>query len=342
MTMKLFQCLAAFAAVCQAVSGWMTFPEYPAQTRSVPTGTTNYRRLQHRLFSLEGRYGNVLRLGLTADHAEQERKRRRIKLAGSGKYAHLRSRTLVISPDDWTITVWEWEQPAKVVESYWENQAAQIGASGLEETSSSSRVLDPFGLVSWPGSVVAAQALQSESSLAVQGRSVLILGAGVGVEAQAVAELGASKILATDIHPTTLQQLELGIKENERIQDKGVVKTQIFDVTGDDPLPMPSADLIIVADVLYNEQLASQVVRRLVEGWKRNPEVKILVTDSQRFVDFMSELELRVAQHSSSDLPAPTIDFSENTLAAFTGSGVCIDDDQTYDVKVRRIWIGLE
>mmetsp|Transcript_11619 Transcript_11619/g.33468 ORF Transcript_11619/g.33468 Transcript_11619/m.33468 type:complete len:116 (-) Transcript_11619:20-367(-) len=112
---------------------------------------------------------------------------------------------------------------------------------------------------------------------------------------------------------------------------------------GNDPLPLPSADLLVIADVLYNEQLASGVVQRLVEGWKRNPNVKILVTDSQRFVDFFKELKEKLEEASVlQNLPMPTIDFVEETLNSFTGSGVCIDDDQTYDVKVRTIWIGAD
>ena len=163
------------------------------------------------------------------------------------------------------------------------------------------------------------------------------------VEALALAELGAKHVLATDVHPTTLQQLKLGVEENTVIRDSGVVDIAIFDLFSESSLPLPGADLIVVADVLYNEQLAAQVVRRLVEAWNRNPDIKILVTDSQRFVDFMALLNKRFEQ-AIMDTPrrTPSIGFTETTMDAFTGSGVCIDDDQTYDVKVRKIWIGLD
>jgi predicted nicotinamide N-methyase len=192
---------------------------------------------------------------------------------------------------------------------------------------------------------VAAQELQNHV-LAVQGKSVFIWGAGVGVEAQAVAELGAKSILATDIHPTTLQQLELGIMENDRILNKELVQTQIFDLMAETPFPNLSADLVVVADVLYNEQLANHVVRRVVEYWKHNPEVKVLITDSQRFVDIMKGLQDGFSKAIVNDNKAreegmPLIRCTEETLVAFTGSGVCIDEDQTYDVKVRKIWIGF-
>ena len=277
-----------------------------------------------------------LRLGLS--NSEQERKRRRIRLS-SGNDARLLSRTVEIN-HDWKITVWELEKPAEVVDRYWNAQARLVASN--TQSMDPQKLLDPFGLVLWPGSVVAAQELKYQSQT-VANKSVLVLGGGVGVEAQALAELGAKHVLATDVHPTTLQQLKLGVEENTVIRDSGVVDIAIFDLFSESSLPLPGADLIVVADVLYNEQLAAQVVRRLVEAWNRNPDIKILVTDSQRFVDFMALLNKRFEQ-AIMDTPRriPSIGFTETTMDAFTGSGVCIDDDQTYDVKVRKIWIGLD
>ena len=277
-----------------------------------------------------------LQLGLS--NSEQERKRRRIRLS-SGNDARLLSRTVEIN-HDWKITVWELEKPAEVVDRYWNAQARLVASN--KQSMDQQKLLDPFGLVLWPGSVVAAQELKYQSQT-VANKSVLVLGGGVGVEAQALAELGAKHVLATDVHPTTLQQLKLGVEENTVIRDSGVVDIAIFDLFSESSLPLPGADLIVVADVLYNEQLAAQVVRRLVEAWIRNPDIKILVTDSQRFVDFMALLNKRFEQ-AIMDTPrrTPSIGFTETTMDAFTGSGVCIDDDQTYDVKVRKIWIGLD
>jgi predicted nicotinamide N-methyase len=256
---------------------------------------------------------------------------RRITLK-SGREATLLSRSLDITKD-WAITVWEWENPAEVIESYWEAQRQN------DVLIRDSRLLDPFGLVTWPGSVVAAQELRQHSVEVVENSSVLILGAGVGVEAQAAAMLGASNILATDIHPTTLQQLELGVRENTKIPNKEVVTTQILDVFKDeDEQHLPKTDLLIVADVLYNEKLATQVCTRIVQACRQNRDIKVLVTDSQRFVDFPTELN---ARFQSAGLSTDAVEWKEETFQ-FTGSGVCIDEDQTYDVKVRTLWIGLK
>jgi predicted nicotinamide N-methyase len=200
-------------------------------------------------------------------------------------------------------------------------------------------LLDPFGLVSWPGSVVAAQALQRHAMDVVKQQRVLILGAGVGLEAQAAALLGAQHVLATDIHPTTLQQLELGVQQEAGITDKSIVETRILDLFGQQPIP-ESYDLLVVADVLYNEKLASQVCRRIAEAYGQNPEIRVLVTDSQRFVEnFTGELYQELERVGRP--PTEELAWTEQTLQQFTGSGVCIDEDQTYDITVRTLWIGL-
>jgi predicted nicotinamide N-methyase len=303
--------------------------------RSIVHGLLDNRKLAST-FGRRRTGQTVLRLALS--NSEPERKRRRITLS-SGNDARLLSRTVEIS-DDWKITVWELEKPAEVVDRYWNVQALPVAS---EKASNERRnLLDPFGLVLWPGSVVAAQELKYQSQT-VRNKSVLVLGGGVGVEAQALAELGAKHVLATDVHPTTLQQLKLGVEENAVIRDSGVVDVAIFDLFSELSLPLPGAELIVVADVLYNEQLAMQVVSRLVEAWNRNPDIKILVTDSQRFVDFMALLTKRFMEAvMNTPKTTPSIRFTETTMDAFTGSGVCIDEDQTYAVKVRKFWIGLD
>ena len=226
--------------------------------------------------------------------------------------------------------MWEWEKPAAVVESYWENSENQRG-KGI------GKVLDPFGLVSWPGSVVAAQELKLHRDR-VKSKCVLILGAGVGIEAQAAALLGAASVLATDIHPVTLQLLEYGAQQAGL---GSLISTALFDIVSDEPLP--ACDLMIVADVLYNEKLAAQVARRCLEAQSSAlvPPPAILITDSQRFVhDFEPDINAKML--SMGQPAGAALRWSTRDLPAFTGSGVMIDEDQTYDVHARIMWIGLD
>jgi predicted nicotinamide N-methyase len=277
-----------------------------------------------------------------------------------GEEAVLVSRAVPVLPN-WSITVWELKDSADTVNAYWEEQNQQT-TSGKEHPSSFSstlkqeRQLDPFGLVSWPGSLKAAQELHEHSITAVRDQSVVILGAGVGVEAQAAALLGAKSVVATDIHPTTLLQLRYGVDQEDRIVNKDVVQCQILDLTAnadEHPLPIP-CDLLVVADVLYNEQLASHVCRRCADAFEQNPDVRILITDSQRFVssfkdDLNTALDEAWTRVTSSGVLSPKqasknpwpVAWHGETVMSFTGSGVIIDEDQTYDVRVQTLWVGL-
>ena len=275
----------------------------------------------------------IRRISATAIPQEDERIHRKIILS-SGREAKLLSRNVPIT-STLSITVYEWEDPAEVVESYWEAQ--QQNDIFVRD----SRLLDPFGIVSWPGSVVAAQEMYRHQATAVKNQRVLLFGAGVGVEAQAAAILGANFVMATDIHPTTLRQLEFGASQQPNIPE-GVINTQILDLFAhENEQPIPSTyDLLVVADVLYNEQLANQVCRRIAEALAKNKKMRVLVTDSQRFVpSFTSELE-KCLKEKQVVVSSP-IEWQETTLQKFTGSGVCINEDQTYDVTVRTLWIGL-
>jgi len=259
--------------------------------------------------------------------ATEERRREFIQLKRSR--APLLSRTVEVT-SDLALTVWEWEEPAEIVESYWEAEHRQVSAVGK-----ASKILDPFGIVSWPGSLVAARELLSNRDSTVE-KEVVILGAGVGLEAQAAALSGAKHVIATDIHPTTLQQLQLGVEKEDAIGDKSIVEARILDLYAHDEQPLPGCDLLVVADVLYNEKLASQVVRRIVEAWKRNQQVRVLVTDSQRFVPtFEKQLNQLMVVAGG-----PVCSWTEEKIT-FTGSGVCMNEDQTYDVTVRKMWIGI-
>lgn len=276
---------------------------------------------------------NHHRRQVSALHGRRRRIRRQLVLA-EGKQARILSRTVPITLD-WDITVWEWENPAAVVETYWavEQQGLALTKTGgiLPATvpKYADKILDPFGLVAWPGSVVSAQEMLIRRHI-VQDKDVLILGAGVGIEAQAAAVLGARSVLATDVHPTTLQLLAYGA-EQAGLND--IISTRLFDISTIEDLPR--CDFIVVSDMLYNEQLACQVARRCCEA--RRMGAIVLVADSQRFVDFESDLNPKLKKMGH----AP-VKWVPRWLDQFQGSGVMVDQDISYDVKARLIWLGMD
>jgi predicted nicotinamide N-methyase len=251
-----------------------------------------------------------------------------------GEKVRITSRSVPISAPEWYETVWEWEKPAAVVERYWdEKHLSHTGNKGKAATSSVV-LLDPFGLVSWPGSVVAAQELMRHRHM-VHDKRVLVLGAGVGIEALAAARLGASSVLATDIHPVTLKLLEYG---SQQAGFEKIISTAIFDIASSSEAQLPACDLMIVADVLYDDKLAAHVARRCLEARSVVPSPPtILISDSQRFVqDFELDVSTKMLAIGQTGIA-----WLSRELPAFTGSGVLIDDDQTYKVDARVMWIGL-
>lgn len=291
----------------------------------------------------------------------------------STKQARIVSRCVQVS-HNLSITVWEWERPAAVVETYWQVQQQGLALTrqakaqrnrtrsdasppspptdtGSTTTSNDSppsssepQILDPFGLVTWPGSVVAVQELLLQQNellpprlSLLRDRTVLVLGAGVGVEAQAAAQLGARRVVATDVHPTTLRLLEYGARMAGLTNR---VETQLLDIALHEQHPLPDCDVMIVADVLYNDALADHVIRRCVEARRRPIPPLVLISDSQRFVGTF-EGKLNEALRQEVDPQGPKVAWMSRRLHQFTGSGVCIDADQTYDVKARVMWIGL-
>jgi len=254
------------------------------------------------------------------------------------------SRTIpleVIQDDEDTkklnVTVWEMDKPSDLIQEWW----------SIDDSERKSRVGDPFGVVMWPGSILASNELMKKHYSAqvspLKNATVLVLGAGTGVEAQTAALLGA-KVVATDISPLTLKLLEHGAEVETRIDN--TFEARYFDLFSDDVLP--ECDILIAADVLYNPELASQVGRRLYEAIVRSfeeglPPTKIICTDSQQFhqTNFLKEVEeLQELNNMFKENNWEHLKWVTHKLDNVCASGVLVDDDQVYDVNVRMICWG--
>jgi hypothetical protein len=106
------------------------------------------------------------------EEQKQKQKEVTIRLTDSGKEVTLISRTVPIL--NFSVTVWEWKNSAEVVNAYWEAQGQVMTSFG---TTQQKPLLDPFGLVSWPGSVLAARELCKHAEIAVKNKNVVVLGA---------------------------------------------------------------------------------------------------------------------------------------------------------------------
>jgi hypothetical protein len=149
------------------------------QTTTSNVGNTRSRR-GRRLLGIKLRSksssssNNINNNSQLEKHQEEEQKQKEvtIRLTDSGKEVTLISRTVPIL--NFSVTVWEWKNSAEVVNAYWEAQGQVMTSFG---TTQQKPLLDPFGLVSWPGSVLAARELCKHAEIAVKNKNVVVLGA---------------------------------------------------------------------------------------------------------------------------------------------------------------------
>lgn len=272
---------------------------------------------------------------------EQEHEKRRYipSLTNPGTTVAIVARTVPIT-NDWNVTVWEYETPAPIVEQYWSEQN-----NNQQQQEQESILLDPFGFITWPGALVAAQELLQHRTL-LQNATVLVLGSGVGLEVQVAKQLGAKLIYALDINPTTLELLRQGLISSQ-YDDDAMSNTTVVPVVFDlchptDPLPFlqnTTIDLMIVADVLYNPQLAQHIARRCGEAFQQY-DIPVLVTDSQRLVhNFIEMIQPYATKHNNSTSNQTVLAWQERKLQDFTGSGILVEQDQTYNVTARIVWM---
>lgn len=134
---------------------------------------------------------------------------------------------------------------------------------------------DPYGVVLWPAATTVSNRL---CSFNLKNTTVLELGAGTGLVSFVATLLGAKSVIASDYNPLTL----LMIEKAADIQPGGplsreILSTMLFNIK-DISVPLPPADLIVIADVLYDKDLGIAVARRILEAMKRGS--KIIVGDS--------------------------------------------------------------
>ena len=82
-----------------------------------------------------------------------------------------------------------------------------------------------------------------------------------------------------------------------------------------------------------------QMGLRCTEIMSRQTNTKLIVTDSQRFhgTDFLPFVN-KVRENDGKE----ALNWEERVLENFTGSGMLIEGDQTYDVKIRMISLGWD
>ena len=120
-----------------------------------------------------------------------------------------------------------------------------------EEQLQQQNIPPPFWAFAWAGGQALARYLLDHREI-VEGKQVLDLGSGSGLTAIAARRAGASVVLAADVDPLSVIATELNAELNR----------VAIDVTSQNMLESSAGgyDVIIVADLFYERELADQVL----------------------------------------------------------------------------------
>lgn len=145
--------------------------------------------------------------------------------------------------------------------SWWEEQSVSESAN-------------PFGAKLWPASLAVADYLAGLPADVLPATTVLEIGCGNGLCSLTAAARGAASVVASDLSEDALTLTQ------EAAQQQGLaVQTLRFDLA-DRATPLPPAQLVIAADVLYDASLATAVAHRVAEAAARGSWV--VVGDQRR------------------------------------------------------------
>jgi predicted nicotinamide N-methyase len=116
--------------------------------------------------------------------------------------------------------------------------------------------LDPaFWAFAWAGGLALARYLLDHPET-VRGRHVVDLASGSGLVAIAAAKAGAASVTAYDIAPDAAVAIGMNAAANDV-----TVLAVCADVLDQEYLPAPGADLVLVSDAFYQQDLAERVMR---------------------------------------------------------------------------------
>mmetsp|Transcript_28741 Transcript_28741/g.37722 ORF Transcript_28741/g.37722 Transcript_28741/m.37722 type:complete len:328 (-) Transcript_28741:417-1400(-) len=153
--------------------------------------------------------------------------------------------------------------------------------------------VDPYGAILWPSSIAASKVLTEwnewrKGQKEKHSFRLLEIGAGTGLVSLTALHFGGH-VLATDVFSYSLELIEAASKLPSMAKLRGRLETAIFDVTSNQPLP--SADIMVVSDLLYDRDIARTVAQRVWEASSRG--ISSIVADPGREgrKDFLDELK---------------------------------------------------
>ena len=184
-----------------------------------------------------------------------------------------------------------------------EDEIASMGKANNLQLNSG----DPYGAVLWPAaSAVANHLLTSIRSETLKELTVVELGTGTGLVSIAAALGGVHKVIATDYEKIPLELLEYAStnidqssgdldRAKERKRKLSNIETTLFDICNHD-VPLPSADIVVAADIMYETKTGIAMAYRVVEALRAGSRVIVGCSPGRycllsRFFIFFSNLQ---------------------------------------------------
>jgi|AntRauTorckE5430_2_1112549.scaffolds.fasta_scaffold00433_6 predicted nicotinamide N-methyase len=150
---------------------------------------------------------------------------------------------------------------------------------------------DPYGAVLWPAASAVSDYLttivsEEFPSRSLKGLTILELGTGTGLCALSAALGGATRVIATDYEEIPLRLLEYAVEHVNCDDGNGEIdrdarrlrlasiETGIFDICKHD-VPLPKADIVIAADIMYEPMTGIATAIRAVEALNAGSRVII-------------------------------------------------------------------
>lgn len=190
---------------------------------------------------------------------------------------------------------------------------------------------DPYGAVLWPAASAVATYLIEHDMLA--GRTVVELGTGTGLVALAATMAGANRVIATDYESIPLRLLSYASQELN-VVEAGVLSTQLFDICDSD-VQMPSADLVVAADIMYKPKTGRMMARRAMEALQAGSSV--VVGDSPGRAGrpaFLQELNRLGVKAEFIDVVGSTVVGERHDLICGMGSPTVSDKPRALSVAI--------
>jgi predicted nicotinamide N-methyase len=196
---------------------------------------------------------------------------------------------------------------------------------------------DPYGSVLWPAAYAVAAKIMEDSSYksTLETMTVVELGTGTGLVSLALSRAGAKEVIATDYEEIPLRLLEYAaIHLNENCQ----IDCRLLDMK-DYETPLPVADLVVAADIMYEPKTGIAMAKRALEAL--NAGARVIVGDSPGRPGrkaFLEELDrLGIVSAEFTDCVGYTCSGARHELICGKGSTSVSESPQEMKVAIMEL-----